>query len=61
VGWTPELDGVAERARDVLLTDDVFEALRAPAKIERAVRLCRRSAFVCWRWGEILEHVGEKV
>src|SRR5262249_4372483 len=32
VGRTPELDGVAQRARDVLLTDDVFEARRAPAK-----------------------------
>src|SRR3989442_539079 len=34
-----ELDRVPERARDVLLADDVPEAFRTPPQIERAVRL----------------------
>jgi hypothetical protein len=48
-----EFDGVAQRAGDVLLADDVFKAERAPLQIEGAMRLSFGS---CLR--EIFEHAG---
>src|SRR5207244_12112216 len=43
-----ELDRVPERARDVLLADDVPEAFRTPPQIERTMCLCGRSGRTEW-------------
>ena len=50
-----EPDRVAQRAGDVLLADHVLEALRAPAQVQRAVRLAGAGG----RWAaEVVKHGG---
>ena len=56
VRWAAELDRVAQGAGDVLLADDLFEPLGAPAQIQDAPVGRFLSRGVGGRWELIVEH-----